>query len=40
MSSDALVSLLRPEEVLDLVLHYVQSKDMQLVEWKYYYTGG
>lgn len=30
---DALVALLRPEEVLDLVLHYVQSKDIQLVEW-------
>jgi len=27
--------LLHPEEVLDLVLHssYVQSKDIQLVEW-------
>ena len=33
MSSDALIELLRPEEVLDLVLHYVQSKDIQLVEW-------
>lgn len=33
MSSDALVDLLRPEEVLDLVLHYVQSEDVQLVEW-------
>src|SRR5260221_1017628 len=31
--SDALVALLRPEEVLDLVLHYVQSKDIKLVEW-------
>ena len=31
--SDALIDLLRPEEVLDLVLHYVQSEDIQLVEW-------
>lgn len=34
MSSDALIDLLRPpEEVLDLVLHHVQSNDIQLVEW-------
>ena len=32
MSSDALIDLLRPEG-LDLVLHYVQSEDIQLVEW-------
>ena len=34
MSSDALIDLHRPpEEVLDRVLHYVQSEDIQLVEW-------
>ena len=34
MSSDALIDLHRPqEEVLDHVLHYVQSEDMQLIKW-------
>jgi len=36
MSSNALIdSDLRrpPEEVLDHVLHYMQSEDIQLVEW-------
>jgi len=33
MSSNALIDLYRPEELLDFALHYVQSEDIQLVEW-------
>ena len=33
MSSDALKDHLRPEEMLDIVIHYVQSENIQLVEW-------
>ena len=33
MSSDPLKDHLRPEEMLDIVIHYVQSENIQLVEW-------